>query len=143
MIRLLLCSFLFACTSEKSITTVNKAPEAAITSHSDGDEVLEGYVITLRGSAFDSNNTYDELTATWYAGTEVICEATVPQSDGNTECEVVITTDDTEFTLEVKDDQNATGSASVSVVVVPTESPEALILNPTADGVYYSDQLII
>ena len=72
MIRLLLVSFLFACSSEKSITTVNASPEATITSHSEGDEVLEGYAITLRGSASDSNNTYDELTATWYAGTEVI-----------------------------------------------------------------------
>ena len=30
----------------------------------------------------------------------------------------------------------------MSLVVSPTESPEALILTPTSDGVYYSDQLI-
>ena len=43
--------------------------------------------------------------------------------------------------MEVKDNQNATGSDSVTVTVYATESPEALILSPTADGVY-SDQLM-
>ena len=142
MIRWLLLFGLVACTSDKSITTVNATPEAVITSHFDGDEVREGYAIVLRGSASDSNNTYDELTATWYSGTEVICEALVPQSDGSSECELMVSTDDTTFTLEVKDLENATDSTSVTVVVMPTESPEARILTPTEDGVHYSDQLI-
>ena len=34
--------FLFACDSDKGVTVFNPSPEAEITSHSEGDEVLEG-----------------------------------------------------------------------------------------------------
>ena len=70
---------LFACDSDKGVTAFNSKPEASITSHTDGDEVLEGVLVTFRGSASDANHSYDQLTATWYAGSEVICEATVPE----------------------------------------------------------------
>ena len=45
-------------------------------------------------------------------------------------------------TLEVQDPENAAGSDQVSLNGVPTESPEAQIDTPTADGIYYSDQII-
>lgn len=140
--RFLIGLGLLGCGSDKSITTVNKAPEATITSHSNGAEVFEGFLITLRGSASDSNSSYDELTATWYAGTEVVCEAIIPENDGTTECEITIGVADTTFVLEVKDAQNATGATSVELVVIPTESPDVFIVQPLSEGVYYSDQLI-
>ena len=40
---------LLACDSDKGVTAFNSKPEASITSHSDGDSVQEGYVITFRG----------------------------------------------------------------------------------------------
>ena len=64
---------LFACDSDKGVTAFNAKPEASITSHSDGDSVQEGYLIAFRGSASDPNHSYEELTATWYVGSEVLC----------------------------------------------------------------------
>ncbi|MEC8380682.1 MAG: hypothetical protein VXZ96_10200, partial [Myxococcota bacterium] len=133
---------LIACDSDKGVTAFNSKPEASITSHSDGDSVQEGYVITFRGSASDANHSYDELTATWYVGSEVLCEATIPESDGTVQCEGILLPTDTEVTLEVKDSGNATGSVSVNLTVEPTDAPEALIITPESNGVYYSDQLI-
>ena len=48
-----LALFLFACDSDKGITVFNPGPEAEISSHSDGDEVLEGMVITFEGNVTD------------------------------------------------------------------------------------------
>ena len=39
--------FLTACDSDKGITVFNPAPDASLSSHSDGDEVLEGYIIAF------------------------------------------------------------------------------------------------
>ena len=133
---------LLACDSDKGVTAFNSKPEASITSHNDGDVVLEGYATTFRGSASDPNHTYDQLLATWYVGTEVLCEATVPESDGAVQCDGILLPTDVEVILEVKDAGNATGSASVALSVTPTAAPESQISAPTESGVYYSGQLM-
>ncbi|MEC8424927.1 MAG: hypothetical protein VX000_14180, partial [Myxococcota bacterium] len=46
-----------------------------------------------------------------------------------------------EVVLEVRDPEGGSGSARVTVDVQPTDAPVAEITAPTADGVYYSDQL--
>ena len=120
---------LIACDSDKGVTAFNSKPEASITSHSDGDTVQEGYLQTFRGSASDANHSYDELTATWYVGNELLCEATIPESDGTVQCEGILSPADTEITLEVKDSGNATGSSSINITVTPTEAPQSVILS--------------
>ena len=137
-----LALFLFACDSDKGVTVFNPNPEAEISSHSDGDEVLEGYVITFVGNVDDANHKAEELTATWKSGSDILCEATVANSDGTTVCEAVLTPDDTQITLEVKDAENAPGSDTISITVVPSEAPTCEIISPEEAGVYYSDQLI-
>lgn len=142
LIPYLLVGFYIGCDSEKGISTFNAQPEATITSHFDGDEVLEGIEITLRGSASDPNNNYDDLTATWFSDGEKICEASMPESDGTVQCQTILEGPDVDIILEVKDKQNATGSAVVSLIVLPTASPEASITSPMASDIYYTDQLI-
>ena len=137
-----LALFLFACESDKGVTIFNPNPEAQISSHSDGDEVLEGYVITFMGNVSDANHTPDELTTIWKSGTDILCEATVANIDGTSVCEAVLTPDDTSITLEVKDTENAPGSDTISLNVIPSANPTAEIIAPEANGVYYSDQLI-
>ena len=55
---------LAACRSDEGITKFNSLPEVNITSHSDGDEVLEGYPVTFIGTGADSNHDANQLTAT-------------------------------------------------------------------------------
>ena len=123
-----LALFLFACDSDKGITVFNPGPEAEISSHSDGDEVLEGMVITFEGNVTDANHQAEELTTTWKSGSDTLCEATVANSDGSTVCEAVLTPDDTEITLEVKDADNSPGSDSITITVIPSENPVAEII---------------
>ena len=140
-ILLLLPLFLAGC-PEQGVKAFNAEPEAEITSHGDGDEVLEGYTETFRGAVSDPDHSSEDLTATWYLDGAVLCESAAPDSDGITTCEALIPADASQLVLEVQDPKNAAGSDQVSLSVGATESPEALITAPTADGVYYSDLLI-
>lgn len=128
--------------NDQSLQAVNTHPSASITSHEDGFEVMEGAPVTFRGHASDADAAPQLLTATWYVGTEVACAGAPPDDDGVTLCEIVFDADDSEVILEVLDDQEASGSALVSVVVIPTDAPQVSIVAPDASGTYYSDQLI-
>ena len=91
--------------------------------------VLEGYVLTFRGAVSDPNHSASELEATWLVGTEILCDSAPPDSDGISLCEGVLLPTDTEVTLEVRDPNNATGSASVTLEVTPTSEPSAQIVS--------------
>ena len=54
-----------ACRTDNSIKIFNAEPTAEITSHSDGDEVLEGYTEIFRGGVGDPDHSDGDLTATW------------------------------------------------------------------------------
>ena len=41
--------FLMACAGDQGVKAFNAEPEAEITSHTDADEVLEGYTESFRG----------------------------------------------------------------------------------------------
>ena len=96
---------LFACNSDKGITVFNPNPEAKIASHADGDEVLEGYTVTFIGNVSDANHSAEQLTATWKSGSSVLCEPAIANLDGTSVCEAILTPDDTQITLEVKDSE--------------------------------------
>jgi hypothetical protein len=132
--------FTFGC-NDSSVGRHNAAPDATITSHTDGDSVYEGYTVTLRGSASDADNVNTDLAVTWYVGSEEACSG-APEADGSTECEVAIEVGDEEIILEVKDIEGAAGTATVSLEILNTETPIVEITAPSSEGVYYSDQLV-
>ena len=127
---------------DQSLTAFNADPSATITSPDDGSEVQEGFPVSLRGRVSDPDHSADSLVATWYLGDEIICPETAADWDGATSCEMVLDDEDDLVTLEVKDPQGAAGADSISLVVVPTDAPDAEIISPEAGGVYYSDRLI-
>jgi len=127
----------------QGIQAINASPEADIVSHSDGEEVLEGTSVAFWGVASDPDHQPEELTATWYLDGTEVCPATPANPDGMTACEAVIGPNDDALVLEVKDPKGAAGSATVALVVVPSETPVASITAPEATGIYYSDQLIV
>ena len=127
--------------SDTSVTKFNSDPEVAITSHSDGDTVQEGVPENLRGQVGDPNHSIDSLSVTWLiSGTEV-CTESEPDDEGVVTCEVTFVPGDGEIALEVRDPEGASASTRLNVDVQPTDAPLAVIIEPSSDGVYYSDVL--
>jgi cysteine-rich repeat protein len=127
---------------DQGVTAFNAKPFATITSHQDGDEIDEGYLVLFRGSVSDPDHGTSDLTTTWYLGSELVCASAYPDSDGVTTCEALIESDDDEITLEVHDPLDAADSYTIGLNVVPTDAPESGIVSPEVSGVYYSDQKI-
>ncbi|MCK6502665.1 Ig-like domain-containing protein [Myxococcota bacterium] len=128
--------------NDQSLGRFNSPPEASITSHLDGDEVQEGYEITVRGAASDPNHAAEELRATWYLGDQVACPEAAPGEDGLTTCTLTPAPGQDKLTLEVRDPDDAADSASVTLTLLPTAPPTAEILLPTDSERYYSDRLV-
>ena len=132
----------FACRSDKGVTVFNPNPEASITSHQNGDEILEGSSVYFVGNVNDANHSSEELTTIWKSGSDTLCAAAAPSSDGTTLCEVILGIEQMEITLEVKDIENALGTQTINLNIIPSESPVAEIIAPLASGIYYSDEKI-
>ncbi|MFH1464992.1 MAG: hypothetical protein ABIO70_11465 [Pseudomonadota bacterium] len=127
---------------DQGVTAHNAAPEAIITSHADGDALLEGDAATFVGIVSDPDHPAEELMATWRLGGAEICPATVPGAQGLTSCEATVGLDDTSLVLEVLDPLGAAGAAVLSLQIEPTDAPVVSITAPEPSAVYYSDQLI-
>ena len=65
-----------------------------------------------------------------------------PEVDATARCEGVLSEGVTSITLAVRDPDNARSDAVISVEVVPTNAPEAAITSPTADGLYFANEII-
>ncbi|MEC7985885.1 MAG: MopE-related protein [Myxococcota bacterium] len=130
--------FFLACT-DQSVQVVNPSPVARIMSHVDGDRVLENYTILLRGTASDSNHGPDELRVTWLSNNRELCPATPAEADGTTSCSTSLDLSEEEITLDVRDPENASDIAKVTLEVFPSGPPEGAITSPNPGGQYYSN----
>ena len=134
-------TLLSAC-PDQSLQAVNADPEATITSHADGDGLLEWETVVFLGIVSDADHEAEELLATWRLGGDQICAAAAPTSDGATSCEAIVGLEDTSLSLEVADPQGAAGVEVITLQITPTEGPEVTIVAPEPAGIYYSDQKI-
>jgi hypothetical protein len=129
------------CGRDLNIGTINHEPEAQITSHADGSEVVEGEIIVLVGKASDIDTPADVL-ASWYAGGLELCPATPPDELGASRCETALGPGEQVITLEVQDPSNIATRDSITMFAVANEAPEVVMNAPRGDGSYYSDELI-
>ncbi len=142
-LQFVIVALLLGACQDQGVRAINASPKATITSHGDGDEVLEGYEVALWGNVSDPDHDASALLATWFAGGTPACEAAAPGSDGTTACQVVLGPDEGSISLEVIDPGDAAGSDVISLTVIPTDAPLATIIAPEAAGTYYSDQLVV
>ena len=99
---LLVFPFVLAACPEQGIKAFNAEPEAEITSHADGTEVLEATTETFRGVVSDPDHSAEDLTATWYLDGEVLCESAAPDSDGISTCTATLPLGASQLVLEVQ-----------------------------------------
>ena len=134
----ILSFYLFGC-ADQSVQVVNPSPVARIMSHVDGDRVLENYTILLRGTASDSNHRPEELRITWLSGTRELCPVGPAEPDGTTSCSTSLSLSEEEIILDVRDPENASDIAKVTLEVFPSGPPEGSITSPNPGGQYYSN----
>ena len=138
MISIVLLCFL-SCSSDKAVTVFNSPPEADIISHEDGSEVFEGYPVEFRAALSDVNHDIDQLTARWKVNGEEVCPFLPPDQAGESVCVATIHSGEEEIMVEVRDPENASGGESVTLSIIATEPPTAIIQKPLEQGIYYSD----
>ena len=140
-IVLLLPPALVACQSDTGVTQLNAAPGAVITSHVDGDQVEEDVVVTLRGYVSDADHALDSLGLSWRIDGAEVCSEPA-SSEGLTTCEVMLDEGVREVSLEVVDPKGKADSTAIDLDVQGTEAPTIELTFPTADGEYYSNELV-
>ena len=133
---------LMGCSEGKdaTITVSNSDPTATISSHIDGDSVLEGVDIEFRGVVADSEDAYDALLVTWTSGGTAICPEQPAVADGTTSCTFPLSRADSgEVSLLVKDTRGASALAKVTLDILPTSPPSIEITGPAEGRRYYTD----
>ncbi|MEC7987369.1 MAG: hypothetical protein VX278_19530, partial [Myxococcota bacterium] len=129
--------------SEEGFKVYNNEPTAMITSHADGEELLEAVTYTFVGQVGDSNHSTTDLKVVWSSNTQELCPESIPDADGTTICQQALTVDENQIKLTVTDPDGAAFVASIGVTIIETEAPTVELISPVVDGSYYSDQLIL
>ena len=138
-----------ACTPDSTLSITNSLPTAQIVSHAEGEQLVEGYAVTFRGTGYDPDDGPDELTATWWMAGEELCPGAVLSEQGMSECTAVVplaaelATSSVAVDLELTDSFGAVDVTSVDLRLVSSEAPQVLILEPADGGLAYADQELV
>ena len=124
--------------NEVSLKSINANPDAQITSHKDGDSVIEGSTVTLRGVASDPDGQLANLRSNWFINNVTACESLASNDDGSTTCDFVALAEPMTVTLEVRDQLNAVASDSIVLNPTLTDPPAVRIDAPLEGGKYYA-----
>ncbi len=117
-----LALLLSGCGVERGVTTFNASPDANINSHGDGDAVLEGIPVQLRGSLSDPDDANADLIGIWYQDGIQVCAGNASE-DGTSLCELTFAMGGGQVVLEAHDPGSAVGSDTVSLDVQPPNTP--------------------
>ena len=131
-----------ACTSEKGLTTYNAAPTVSILSHQDGEVVSAHSTIEFLGSVSDSNHTYSQLQASWYAGSREVCTDLIPTASSEVSCSITLLQGEDSIRLEARDPGGATSSDKITLVLEEPQPPNAIWVSPLPNNLYPSNQYI-
>lgn len=131
-----------ACTSDEGVKVYNNDPEATITSHATGSDLLEAVEYTFVGQVSDGNHGMSELKVEWSTDTRDLCPDLVPDASGVTSCVATLETNDTQIKLQVTDPEGSAALSSIDVKVLETAAPTIELISPVVGGSYDSDQLI-
>ena len=139
----LLIALSIACRSDDTIKSSNSNPTITITSHSEGEELLQGYEILFGATVGDLNHSLSELSVVWSTNARNVCEAAAPDAEGLSLCPVQLEEGENLIRAQVTDPDGAAGLDTVEFNLVPTFAPVVELLSPVSDERYYSDQLIL
>jgi hypothetical protein len=136
---------LVACNQTK-LSNVTHPPVASIESPADGSSFFEGITVTMQGRVVDRDfaDQLDSLSAVWSVDSGRVCEDAVVDASGGSTCDYVFTAGDAVgVSVTFTDPSGQSAVANATYQVKPNAAPVATIVEPTNDGVYYSDHQIV
>ncbi|MCO4770708.1 MAG: hypothetical protein KDA24_11820 [Deltaproteobacteria bacterium] len=127
--------------SDGAFATFNDAPGASILAPETGSVFREGEVIEVRGFVDDNRTRVSDLLVSWSSSIEGQLFEGPPDDDaGGTALALTLEElGEHVITLRVVDPRGGIGSDAVTITVLENSAPEALVLNPTPEGIYHSD----
>jgi len=131
--------FLLPACAEQKVTAFNSTPEVEITSHGADSRVPEGMPELFVAAATDLDHDRSELKARWEVQGEVVCGEGALDEDGETWCDIALGPEQDAVTVYVLDPMDGVGGATVRLDLVPTDAPVVEVIEPVAEGIYYSD----
>lgn len=135
------CVLMVAACGEQKVSARNEFPVALITSHADGDVVVDGDVDVV-GTVTDVDDAPETLVAHWVINGVEACPARPPDDAGISRCTVAATDGSMDIQLLVKDPSNAVGTDRLTLEVEPTEPPTARLLLPSGAERLYTDEKV-
>ena len=130
---------LTACGRDNGLSVVNVPPTAEILAPVDGDALLEGATVLLRGRLSDIDTRPELLRATWTVNGAQVCTTEAPAEDGVSTCEVTLTdVGAITIALEGLDTSNESASDAITVTVVENAPPTVSLEQPLAEGRFYA-----
>jgi len=130
---------LLAACHDNTLQITNSEPEANIIDPQDGAVVLEGEILAFQGMVNDMDGAMEDLLTTWSTGERNLCPPSMPDAEGLALCRSSLREGESTVRLLVTDVKGSTGDDAIELVVTPTQTPTATILQPTATGDYSSD----
>ena len=142
-VHLLWLPCLVACASEEAVKVYNNTPTVTIVSHSGSEVFQDGYEINFQAQVQDDNHENSSLEVVWSTGVRTLCPPSPPTADGISQCRVALEEGESVVRVQVTDPEDAASIAEINISVEATFAPTVDILSPTAQGLYYSDQLML
>lgn len=141
----LVVTLLLAGCAEATFQSINKPPDASITSHGDGDTVLEG-AITLAAVVTDDGDEAAIKTLWQIDGVPAVCvggSASVV-ADGQLllSCTAELDPGLYQVSVVATDADGSSTTAGIGLQVVASAAPTVKINLPQVDGVYFIDEAV-
>jgi hypothetical protein len=135
---------LVACKGEGGLDQIHNPPTVSIVSPADESNVYDGQTVEFTAQiAADGNPDYTTMTARWVTGTTNMCESAAANADGTTTCDFAFQQEgDQSVTVTVTDDVGDTGTATITLHVLPNSAPTVSIEVPTDGEAFEPGDLI-
>ena len=128
--------FLIGCGEEQKL---DNSPTISITSHVDGDDIVENRLVQFQAQVADIETNMTDLLVEWGTSQGIVCPSLHPDTSGITTCEIALSLEDNSIYASVTDESGNQSIQTISLNVIESDAPMVEFLAPDENGRYHSD----
>ncbi|MBM74807.1 MAG: hypothetical protein CMK59_05365 [Proteobacteria bacterium] len=111
-----------------------------VNSHEDGVAFPEGVTETFTATV--PEDIAQEVQVAWYAANQLVCDWGVPDSSGQSQCDILMLPHMQYVSATVESEDSRTAEDGVLVTVETSQPPSISVLSPLAGSIFTTDELI-